>query len=160
MPLLAPTDHEGRSAWDWAGFIYDKLCNIEEALIPDTRPPVARMRVPFVIQTDGSGNGSVSLDLRPGGAWNLLSYAYQTAGTTGYVAFYRDVEEGTSLLEVSAATNIESNTFSPDGHYVPEQSKLLVVARGVPANTVVAGNVAAKSVSNAKPHTTTRSSDL
>jgi hypothetical protein len=87
-------------------------------------------------------------------AWNLLTYAWQipfVAAPTGYVAFYRDVEEGTGLIKVNAAATLLDDAFNADGHFIPEQSKLLVVARGVLANSQVAGSVAMKGIQNATP---------
>lgn len=161
--LFNPTDDDGRTAWDWARHLYDELCAIRESLTQDSQAPVSRIRVPFVIPTDSNGNGSVTLDLRPGSAWSLLTYAFQIpfpGVATGYVGFYRDVEEGTSLLKIDSAAALKDSQFNAEGHFIPEQSKLLIVARNTLASSSLSGNVSAKALMNAHPVTTTHSADL
>lgn len=159
MALLNPAHPEtGCTPWDYADAILQELRRLNEETGEDADPPVARIRRTFVIPTDGSGNGSVEVGLPPGIAWNLLAYAYQipfgAATPTGYIAFYRDVEEGTGLVKVTDASSVEDDSFNPEGHWIPEQSRLLVVARGVLANSQVSGNVSMKGIQNAVPRFT------
>lgn len=155
MALGGMRDENGWTAWEYARQICHELGRINEQLSGgDREPPVTRTRVPFVIATNASGNGQVDLAIGPGVQWNLLTCAFVcpfVTDPTGYVAFYRDIEEGTGLIKVVSAANVVDDAFNAEGHLIPEQSKLVVVARGMLANSFVSGNVTAKGILNAVP---------
>lgn len=136
---------------------YHILCRVAELLaeIRDNQERGDAHRVKqradrWVINTDANGNGDFSLYLPPGWSWELKSYFIATAGTTGYVAFYIDQEDGGGGVKVEAGANLVDGAFT-EGHYVPEQSRLLIVARGVPANTQASGRVTSKGYRHGQP---------
>lgn len=143
--LKSPT---GWTAWDYANHICALLQAIVENTTDDDAGTDRRIHRPFVITLDASGNGQEYVKLQPGVTANLLTYGFQvnTSGGMvpgGYIGFYRDEEQGTSLLLVDDLANIRSDNFNADGHYIPAQSTLLVVVRGGPVGAIVSGNIGA-----------------
>lgn len=155
--ILNPTSPHGWSAWDYANRILELLGDVVEAVTEKSTSTgqTIRRRHPFVIATDAAGNGQATAMLPAGVHWTLLSWAFQTPGpVSGYVAFYQDSEEGTSLLVSEPLNAVASGQFSPEGDVIAEQSGLLIVVRGGPANSTVSGNVKCKGETNAVPRKT------
>lgn len=163
--MMRPPETPGGDERSPAQYAMDTLCYIEECLQDirkntaqdEKRSELAHLDRPFIIETDGAGNGQAEIFLLPGASWTLQSYAAQVDGAAqGYLAFYRDQEVGTGLLKVVALATLQDDVFT-DGHYIPEQSRLLVVARGLSANSKVSGRVSAKGATYGRPIHTTHS---
>lgn len=147
MGALKDPDSEW-SAWDYVRDVCHQLrLIVDNTSQEDDDTTDRRLRRPFVIPLDGSGNGAVSMVLSPGNTMNLLTYGFQLNNTaaiaTGYLAFYRDEEQGTGLILSTPLATIGTDNFNADGHFLPGQSTLLIVVRGGIANATLSGNVSA-----------------
>lgn len=146
-----------------------RLCNIEHTLarIADNQEDDAQTQRTFkrsdgfVIADALAGERQTTLYMPPGVAWDLKSFSVSvtaaSALTAGYLAFYIDQEKGTNLIKVVslAGVTLLDDAFL-DGHYVPEQSALLIVARLIagPAAVAISGRVASRGIPNGQPRKT------
>lgn len=109
-------------------------------------------RRPVVVNLDGTGAGSTTLDLRAGMDVHLIGYAgVASAASTGTALVFNDqAMDPTSFVAQIDMGQYFSGSFA-EGDRIPENRDLAVQVIGGPANGWVVLNIAAKIVTYERP---------
>lgn len=124
----------GHTPWDLAYSILNELGNIRDAIqLGKGREPTYR-RIPFTIDTDGAGNGSVTIDKPRGIRWDLIA---GMVGGSPSISIYVNSVSDTNLLSTSA---FFTSASGGDKLTADDTSIIFVITAGT-ANSKIGGNL-------------------
>lgn len=142
MSLIDPKDTHGQSAWDYGFTIISELRGLRGDVQSGVGDDGVRRRIPFNIVLDGSGAGSIELQIPRGKAWQPRAYGLSASAANAVVSFWANESGSTNLLLTATMAGLLASGLFYEGEILTQDDvKMVIQVTAGPANGNIAGNI-------------------